>query len=427
MTAADTAPLFSSLSRSGNVTRGVSSDAAARLRQSHCIVLRGPLEVGKSSLASAVAAQVSARPATYYASRADHRDELLAPDGPLHRSAGRILIIEDFDTAPSILDNLRSVLDVSTDRFNIGYFVLVTSRYRRNGCLAKERLGTLVESIDLTPIALVEITDHTAAQASAASVLDDIEGEQPIRVVTSDTVLATHWLRGGFPISLVAVDDAESSRWRGRYIDALCERDYSFIEPSLMSSSVRLLLRRVALLHGSVLRNHVTKTERALLHYLVDLGVLRFLPPWFANNHLKRLEREPRVYIRDSGLLHALLDVRTRDQLAAAANGRALGFSWEGYCIEQLLVSTNAPAFFYRAGENEEIDLVLEMAADRRVAIEFKANKDQVAPGFHAAAAAIEPSERYVVTRAPESYDKGTYRVMTLPDMIRVLRSTAAR
>lgn len=423
MTTAGTARPIAPVSPTGHITRGVSSDAAARLRQSHCIVLRGPLEVGKSSLACAVAAQLSAAPATYYASRADHRDALLAPDGPLHRSAGRFLIIEDFDVAPSIVDHLRSVLDLlPTGRSNIGYFVLVASRHRRNGCLAKERLGTLVESFHLTPIALTELADHAAAQQTAANVLGEIDADQLIPVVTPESMLATHWFRGGFPMSLAAAGDAESLRWRGSYIDALCEREYSFIDPSFMSSSVRLLLRRVALLHGSALRGHATKVERALVHHLVDLGVLRLLQPWFAGNHLNRLERDPRVYIRDSGLLHALLDVRSSEQLAAEANGKTLGFSWEGYCIEQLLVATNAPAFFHRANERDEIDLVLDMAADRRLAIEFKANKDDVTPGFHAAAAAIKPTERYVVTRVPESYDKSNYRVMTLPDMIRLLR-----
>ena len=402
MTSAGTARPIATTSPAGYIPRGVSSGAAARLRQSHCIVLRGPLEVGKSSLATAVAAQLSAAPATYYASRVDHRDALLAPDGPLHRSAGQTLIIEDFDAAPSILDHLRSVLDtLPTGRSNVGYFVLVSSRHRRNGCLAKERLGTLVDSFDVTPIELMELADHAAAKPTAVNTLDEIDGDQPIPVATTESLLATHWFRGGFPMSLVAVDDADSLRWRESYIGALCERDYSFIDQSFMSSSVRLLLSRVALLHGSVLRGHATKVERALVHHLVDLGVLRLLQPWFAGNHLNRLERDPRVYIRDSGLLHALLDVRSRDQLAAAANGKTLGFSWEGYCIEQLLVTTNAPAFFYRANDRDEIDLVFDMAADRRLAIEFKANNDGVTPGFHAAAAAIEPTERYVVTRAP--------------------------
>lgn len=401
--------------------RAIVTPATAALMHSRCIIVRGPTRVGKSTLGRAVAAATGLPVSAFDARLPQHRDALLSSDGPLHHAAAKVVFIDQCDTSPDVLDRVAGVHQSASSI----YFVLATSASRRHGCVAFAKLGPQAEALDLTPITLSE---HSAVSAPAASVpavdvLASPIGSTSILVPPPAVLpLPNHWLRGGFPESLNANDDAGSLRWRQHYVAALCNDDYAFIDPSLLTTSVQSLLQRVANLHGSVVRTHLSPSEKSLVHYLCDIGLLRLLQPWTPTNPLKGLEREPRIYIRDSGLLHALLGIGDIDQLLA---DKACGNSWEGYCIEQLLGASRMPAYFYRANNNEEIDLILKPSSHRLIAIEFKVSKETPKSGFHTAASNVLPTERYLVTRPEESYDKRNYRVMTLPDMIRTLHSNA--
>jgi predicted AAA+ superfamily ATPase len=127
--------------------------------------------------------------------------------------------------------------------------------------------------------------------------------------------------------------------------------------------------------------------QKACLDYLEDLGLIRTLRPWFPNE-LKRFEKSPKIYIRDSGLLHCLLHRRTHDELRG--DGALLGHSWEGFCIENLVgAAPHAKSFYYRSDKQDEIDLVLEFSRGRRLAIEIKSASAKLGDGFETAQSAI--------------------------------------
>jgi len=209
-----------------------------------------------------------------------------------------------------------------------------------------------------------------------------------------------------------------------RLSDSSIEWPARHLNTTLSSSSVRNFWGRIASLQGSQLSsNKLPSEQRPCLSYFDDLGLIRQLQPWFSNE-AKRYEKEPKVYIRDSGLLHC---IRHRRSLTELKNDSSWGHSWEGFCIETLIRATDgrAKAFYYRSAADEEIDLVLEFAGDRRWAIEMKGESARLGPGFYAAIRDIGAVGQIVVRPIPESFEGEAARSMTLPDAVRLLRGVS--
>ena len=222
------------------------------------------------------------------------------------------------------------------------------------------------------------------------------------------------WLRGGFPESLTAPSDARSLRWRQNFIRTYLERDIPQFGPRIAADTLRRFWTMLAHHQGGLLnvtqlaRNMGVdvKTAQSYIDLLCALLLVRRLPPWHANLG-KRLIKSPKVYVRDSGLVHGLLDISTKEDLLSHI---AVGASWEGFVIENLLncAPTMAQAHFYRSSGGAEIDLLLTWPSGTMWAIEIKRSlSPKVERGFHAACADLSPARKLVVYPGAEVFPLG--------------------
>ena len=227
----------------------------------------------------------------------------------------------------------------------------------------------------------------------------------------ADIAIDQLWLRGGFPDSLLATDDAASLRWRKAFIRSYLERDVPMFAPRMPSATIGRLWTMLA--HGQGTMLNTARLGQGLavtapmagryIDLLVDLLLVRRLPPW-SGNLGKRLVRSPKLYVRDSGLVHALLDIETSDQLLGHP---VVGASWEGIAIEALIEAAgpHAQYSFYRTAAGSEIDLVIERGGDVAFAIEIKrSNAPKVEQGFFIGANDIGAARKLVITPGGERY-----------------------
>ena len=216
---------------------------------------------------------------------------------------------------------------------------------------------------------------------------------------------------GGFPESLLAPDAVHSLRWRQNFIRTYLERDIPQFGPRIAAETLRRFWGMLAHHQGGLLNTAQfarnlgvdVKTVGSYLDLLVDLLLVRRLPPWHANLG-KRLVKSPKVYVRDSGLVHALLGIPDKETLLAHP---VLGQSWECFVIENLLACApeGVQGYFYRTGGGAEIDLLLTWPDGRLWAIEVKRSlAPKVERGFHAACTDLEPARKFVVYPGGERY-----------------------
>jgi predicted AAA+ superfamily ATPase len=224
--------------------------------------------------------------------------------------------------------------------------------------------------------------------------------------------LDTLWLRGGFPESLLAASDGASLRWRTDFLRTYLERDVPQLGPRIPGETLRRLWTMLAHQQGGLLNAAAFaralavdgKTVAAYLDLLVDLLLVRRLSAWHGNVR-KRLVKSPKVYVRDSGLVHALLGVGDREALLAHP---VAGGSWEGLAIESLIAAApgGTEPYFFRTATGAEIDLLLSPPGRRRPwAIEIKRGlAPRVERGFHLACDAVRPERRLVVYGGVERF-----------------------
>lgn len=325
----------------------------ARLRVFPAVVLLGPRQCGKSTLARGIARGASA--AVFDLERlSDLRRLQTAPEedlGSLQRRAG-LIVIDEVQREPALLTLLRPLLD---DRRRRARYLLLGSASPDLVRGASESLAERAAYVDLTPFLAAEV------------------GRSPARLMRP-------WSRGGFPRSFLARGEGESLEWREAYLRALLERDVPAVRPGLPVASLRSLLGMLAHVHGGLLNAAELgsglgisgQTVARHLDVLEGLFGVRRLAPYFANVG-KRLTKAPKVYLRDSGLLHALLGVADLDALR---NHPKVGASWEGFVVEQItgalgLLGERPRPFFWRTHGGAEVDLLLEMRG-RLLPIEIK-------------------------------------------------------
>lgn len=288
-----------------------------------------------------------------------------------------LVCLDEVQRAPSLFEVLRALID--EDR-RPGRFLLLGSASPELLRQSSETLAGRISHLELTPFLWSEVVPSGRA--------------------TQDSL----WLRGGYPESLLAADDEASLRWREQFIRTFLERDLPQLGFRVPAPTLDRFWRMCAHLQGQVsnlsaLGRALGTSHTAVRHYLDILEhtfVLRTLPPLEANLG-KRLVKSPKLYLRDSGLLHALLSV---DSLDALAGHPVYGASWEGFVVEQVLAVATADgwrASFYRTATGDELDLVLEKRK-RRVAIECQASSaPTLTRGFWRALEDLEIEEAYVV------------------------------
>ena len=351
------------------------------------VVLLGPRQVGKTTLARRLAAAWP-QGATYLdLELPSDRRRLDDAETYLRAQAPRLVVIDEIHRVPELFATLRGLIDerrAAGQRH--GHFLLLGSAsldlMRQTG----ESLAGRVAYLEMTPV--------TATEAGVAG-------------LPADRV----WVRGGFPESLLAAGDASSLAWRQDFIRSYLERDVPLFAPRLPAETLGRLWTMLAHLQGSLLNQarlagSLGVSAPAVTRYLdllVDLQLVRRLMPWSANVG-KRLVKAPKLYVRDSGLVHALLGLCTLDDVLGHP---VAGASWEGLVIEALAAQLDAGSrtWFYRTHDGAEIDLLVERGGRPAVAIEVKhSSAPSPARGFHQACDDLGIAERWVVYPGRECF-----------------------
>ncbi len=356
------------------------------LDRSPAVALLGPRQVGKTTLALEIGAT---RSSLYLdLESASDRARLAEPELYLASHSDALVILDEVHRMPNIFQDLRGIID----------------RGRRMGRGAGRFLLLGSASIDLLRQAGESLAGRIAFLELAP--LDVLE--------TGADWTERLWVRGGFPDSVLAANDADSSRWRLDFICTYLERDiqqygYRIAAETLRRFWTMLAHQQGGLSNAAGLAKGLGVDGKTVAHYLdllVDLMLVRRLPPWHTNLG-KRLVKSPKIYIRDSGLVHTLLGLR--DQEAILGHPVA-GSSWEGFVIETLITVAPAgtAASFYRSAAGAEIDLVLALPNNRIWAIEVKRSlAPKVERGFHSACLDIDPARKLVIYPGADRFPIG--------------------
>ena len=361
------------------------------LKRFPAVALLGPRQVGKTTLALRLADQLESKAVYLDLELPSHRAKLSDPELYLNAQGDRLVILDEIQRLPGLFEVLRGIID---DRRRKG---------RRHGqllLLGSASIELLKQSSETLAgrIAYVELTPLLAEEVAAKRPRD------------RDRL----WLRGGFPDSFLAEDDAASIEWREEFIGTYLERDIPLLGPRIPAETLRRFWTMLAHEQGTLLNAAAVaagigvsgQTVGRYLDLMVDLLLVRRLQPWSTNSG-KRLVRSPKVYVRDSGLVHALLGLRDLD---AVLGHPVIGGSWEGFVIENLLAAapTGTQAWFYRTAVGAEIDLVLEIPPKERWAIEIKrSSAPTLAKGFYLGCKDVKVTRRMVVHAGEETFGLG--------------------
>lgn len=379
------------------LNRRIEAQIRADLEDQAAVALLGPRQVGKTTLALAIA---EASPSVYLdlEDPAD-RDKLADPALYLSAHEDKLVIIDEIQNAPELFSILRGLIDKGRRKGRkTGRFLLLGSASIELLRQSSESLAGRIAYRELHPLDITEV---------GGDKLDAL------------------WLRGGFPQSFLARGDARSLDWRRDFLRTYLTRDIPLLEPRIPAETLRRLWTMLAHNQGTPLNASRLATSLSVsaptvaryIDLLVDLLLVRRLIPFHANLG-KRLVKAPKTYVRDSGVLHALLAIPTKSQLL---DHPIVGSSWEGYVIETL-ISCAPPwtsAFYYRTSAGAEIDLLLELPGSRLWAIEVKRSlSPKVERGFHSACDDVKPERRVVVyagsERVPLPHDVEAVGLATL-------------
>lgn len=356
------------------------------LSRQAAVGLIGPRQVGKTTLAHSIAATC---PSIYLDLEApSDRNKLTDPELFLQRHEDKLVILDEVHRVPEIFQTLRGLIDQGRRKgLRTGRFLVLGSAsielLRQSG----ESLAGRIEYVDMGPLSVLEV---------------ESSGDARERL----------WLRGGFPDSYLARTDANSFHQRQSFIRTYLERDVPQFGPRIPAETLERLWTMLAhsqggLLNASRLASGLSVSAPTISSYvglLVDLLLVRRLQPHHANLG-KRLVKSPKVYVRDSGLVHALLGIQGANELAGHP---VAGPSWEGFVIETLLAAApeHAKASFYRTAAGAEIDLLVDLGGRHGLwAIEVKRG---LAPrpekGLHHARQDLNPAKTFVVTAGDDRY-----------------------
>jgi hypothetical protein len=388
------------------IERSVTTAIEHSLSEQAAVAIIGPRQVGKTTLAREIADE---RPASLYLDleAREDRDRLAEPALFLRQYENSLVVLDEIHRVPELFSSLRGIIDQG----------------RRTGHGKGRFLILGSASIDL----LRQSSESLAGRITYINM-----GPFNVRELPADEpTLLQLWTRGGFPGSYLAPNDTISLRWRDDFIRTYLERDVPQFGPRGPAGVLERLWTMLAhgqgtLLNASRLASALQITAPTVQRYidlLADLLLVRRLQP-FHSNAGKRLVKSPKVYIRDSGLVHALLGLRTFNDLAGHP---VAGASWEGFVIENLLAAApeRTIASFYRTAAGAEIDLLLEIPGHGLWAIEVKRSlSGRPEKGFYIACQDLNPDRQFVVNAGLEQYPVNANTIaIGVPALARMLSS----
>jgi len=372
------------------------------ISQNPAVAILGPRQVGKTTLAFEIA---KTTPSVYL--DLESPLDLKKLEDPLTYFAaqkGKLVILDEIQRKPELFPVLRGIIDAG----------------RREGRANGQFLILGSASIDL----LKQSSESLAGRIRYLELTS-------INVLEANTNMDKLWLRGGFPSSYLAQTDVQSTQWREDFVRTYLERDVPMFGPRIPAFTLRKLWTMLGHLQGGMVNaanlamglDLSNKTVIRYIDLLCDLLLVRKVQPYHLNLG-KRLVKSPKVYVRDSGLLHHLLNIHQLDDLFS---NPIIGASWEGFVMENLLsiLPISTISSFYRTSAGAEIDLLLELPNRETWAIEIKRSSvTKIEKGFYLACEDIKPSKRFVVYNGIETFPmKNEITAISLPELMRMLRN----
>ena len=381
------------------------------LMDSPAVALLGPRQVGKTTLAQRLSKKTFEKDIVYLDLELDSDlAKLDDAEGYLKRFENHLVIIDEAQRAPELFRVLRGLIDIrKRNGEKAAQFLLLGSASRDLLQHTSESLAGRIRFLELTPFSIEEIEHEKGAKSD----------------------LERLWSRGGYPDSYLARSDDASWEWRINFISTYLERDIPLMGPKVPATRMKRFWTMLAHVHGQQLNlSNLGKsletshtTIRNYLDLLTDFYMVRQVPPWSGNTK-KRLVKAAKVYIRDSGLLHTLLNVTDMESLLGHP---ILGASWEGFAIENILsrLSSKWRYSYYRTSAQAELDLVLEGPRNQIIAIEIKRSiSPKITKGYHFACDDLKATQKIVIHAGADSFPmNGGIEAMGMETFLKKLNS----
>jgi len=369
------------------IKRNTTLEIAQLLEEFPAVGVLGPRQVGKTTLAQELADTMTPQPVYLDLESPRDRAKLSEPEAYFELHPHQLIILDEIQRIPELFSILRGVID----------------RRRRQGQKTGQFLILGSASLDL----LKQSSESLAGRIAYR----ELSGFNVSEIGATPAARDQLWLRGGFPDSFLAKSDAASLRWRLNFINTYLEREVPQFGPRIPAVTLRRLWTMLAHSQGGQLNvaalganlDIAAPTAKRYIELLEDLLLIRTLRPW-SGNIGKRLVRTPKVYLRDSGLTHALLNLTSLDDLLGHP---VVGASWEGFVIENLLsvLPPGLTPWFYRTSAGAEIDLVIEKNSQQRYAIEIKRSQaPSVSKGFYLGCEDLQATKQFVVYSGTERF-----------------------
>lgn len=381
------------------IKRTLQSSIGESLKKFPVVGIVGSRQIGKTTLAKMIRQAIKTKSVYLDLELPSDLNKLQSPELYLRQFSDRLVIIDEIQRMPSLFPLMRALVD---QKRSGGRFLILGSASPEMIKHASESLAGRIVYHELSPFTFAETGFDRREKL---------------------------WLRGGYPRSFLAGNDDESFAWRESFIRTYLEMDLPQLGIRVPAPQIRRFWTMLAHVHGQLwnasrIAGSLGITAPTVKHYLDILEetfVARVLAPWFSNTK-KRLIKSPKVYIRDSGLLHALLRIPTIEDLRSHP---IAGSSWEGFVIEQLLgrIPRDWQAHYYRTSAGAEIDLLLHDRRNRPVAVEIKYSMTpQVTKGFWIAMDDLSCKKGYVVYPGDDAYPIAeNVSALPLTDMDKIL------
>lgn len=363
------------------IQREITATVIRRLKNNPAVALLGARQVGKSTIAEMAIKEFAG--AIYLdLERPADLNKLTDPEAFFNQFNNRLICLDEIQRTPEIFPILRGTIDRNKKN---SQFLILGSASRDMIRQSSESLAGRISYLEITPFQ-----------------------QQEVSFVNS----SSYWLRGGYPRSLLSNDEETSFQWREDYIRTFLERDIPQLGFRIPANTLSRFWRMLAHSHGQILNSSKlaesmgvsSHTIRKYIDLLEQTFVLRVLPP-FAKNIKKRLIKSPKIYIRDSGILHSLLGIETMEDLFA---NPAYGASYEGLVIENIVSQLPRwQASYFRTSNGAEIDLILTKGA-KTIAIEIKSSTSpRLSKSSWNAIESITPDLSLVIAPVEEEYPLG--------------------